>query len=176
MPDNLLGSNTSNEQFFLIPYKRIAKCEYIQILILIAIFIPCTIIIFGIKPFTFSLLRVYICLLDLGALGCLIVSIIRITYGKRRCPFEVYWDEAFLSFDDTQIALTDIQRIILTDKLAVSKSIFPRYRHLLVVTRQRKYRYWLGSEYGFRLPEYEDFCEKFERLCKKQKIELQYKA
>ncbi|MGN0437231.1 MAG: hypothetical protein ACI4F4_01825 [Lachnospiraceae bacterium] len=103
------------------------------------------------------------------------VELIKLYRNSKRCPSKICLNSEGLMFDETFIATTDIKKVTLTHKNAVSKSIYPKNRFIKIKTGDRKYVIWLGTEYGFSYQEYEAIADSIINFCITHLIPKSYK-
>lgn len=167
MQEVSLNDIAKYEHFFTIPKRRIAHVEYIRTAKLGGLFLLFLLaVIFWILPtYKLSFYSIVICLVVFIEVLSIPIELLRILYNSHRSPFEITLSNEGITFDELLISTTSIRSITLTDKNAVSKSFYPKYRYLRIKTAEKKHIFWLGSEAGFSYHEYEAFANSITEFC-----------
>lgn len=92
------------------------------------------------------------------------IEAVRIIRNLARCPKTIRRHGTFLFMDDTCFSVSRISKIVMTDRRAVSKSIYPLNRYIKIVMDGKQHIYWAGSVGALSDSEYAELCDGIERI------------
>lgn len=152
----------SGKQELTIPKSQLQKTEWRRFSIFISIVAAAALLLFIIRPgiaeFQWYFLFILVTLMVLS----IPVEVFRIFRNLKICPHQIYRHGSYLFFDEKQFSASEIERIVMTSPMAVSKTIYPLNRYIIIYNRGKKCKYWLGTAGSMPYPKYESLCREIE--------------
>lgn len=154
----------AGELTFQMPLSDIRKAEWKRFACFTAVVLVVAAVMFFLRK-EYVILIEYLFLL----LSCVLpisipIEAVRMMRNLARCPKTIRRHGTFLYFDEQRFSVNEIDKIILTDVNAVSKSIYPLNRYIQVYAGEKKYIYWAGSAGALSKPEYTALCSGIEQV------------
>lgn len=154
----------AGELTFQMPLSDIRNAEWKRFASFSAVVLVVAVLMFFLRkeyvPLIEYLFLVLACFLPIS----IPIEAIRIIRNLARCPRTIRRHGTFLYFDEQRFSVNEIDKIILTDINAVSKSIYPLNRYIQVYAGKKKYIYWAGSAGALSEAEYTELCSGLEQV------------